>query len=202
MIIKICGLRREEDVSAAVSAGADICGFILSPRFKRYMDPKVLGNIKVPEGVLKAGVFVDESIPYVISAVGDGGVDLIQLHGEEDEDYIRELKEALPGKRVIKVFKVKGHEDIGKANRSSADLILLDSGVGGTGRVFDHSLLSEIERDYILAGGLNEDNVSGAVSNGGPHLMGVDVSSGVETEGVKDPGKMKRFVINARKRSS
>lgn len=200
ILIKFCGLRRSEDVEAAVRAGADLVGFILSPRFRRFIEPSLAGSFEVPEGVRKVGVFVDEPMDYVVSCASY--IDIIQLHGNEDEAYISGLRKRTGGaKKIIKVFIVRDISDIEAANMSSADMVLLDAGVGGTGKQFDHLLLSHVKRDYILAGGLNDANVSPAIEQGGPHLLGVDTSSGVETDGVKDFGKMRRFASEVKNRS-
>ena len=195
--IKFCGLRREEDVKLAASLGADFMGFILSDRFKRYVAPEEVGRLKEFASSAKTvGVFVDEPVDYVISAAKAAKLDMIQLHGSEDEAYIAELKEKT-GRPIIKMIKPVSEDDIITARKSSADLILLDSGAGGTGKAFDWSLAESLERDYVLAGGLNPGNVGDAVRRLKP--FAVDVSSGVEESGIKDFDKMKAFAAEVRK---
>ena len=200
-LVKFCGNRREEDIRFLKEAGGDLAGFILTPGFKRSVEPEFVKTISkaLPENIRKVGVFVNEPVENIIRIAADDIIDMIQLHGDEDEDYIRELKKLAPGRKIIKVFIVKGEDDIRRANESSADLVLLDAGVGGSGKLFDQSLIKGIERDFILAGGLNDGNVARAIENAGPHLIGVDVSSGVETDGYKDREKMIRFSRNAKK---
>ena len=195
--IKFCGLRRDEDVKMAASLGADFYGFILTDRFKRYVAPEEVARLKqyVSSGKT-VGVFVDESVDYVIGTAKTAKLDIIQLHGSEDDSYITEIKEKT-GLPVIKMIKPLSENDIITARQSAADLLLLDSGAGGTGKVFDWSLAERLGRDYILAGGLTPDNAHEAVERLKP--FAVDVSSGVETEGTKDFSKMKAFAAEVRK---
>ena len=196
--IKFCGLRREEDVKFAASLDAGFFGFILSDRFKRYVAPEKVALMKelVPSSAKTVGVFVDEPADYVTAASNTAKLDMIQLHGNESEAYIAEIKEKT-GLPVIKMVKPVSEDDIITARQSIADLILLDSGAGGTGKVFDWSLAEKLGRDYILAGGLTPVNVGDAVERLKP--FAVDVSSGVETEGIKDFSKMKAFAAEVRK---
>ena len=195
--IKFCGLRREEDVKFAASLDADFMGFILSDRFKRFVKPEDVASFRkhVPSNTKTVGVFVDEPEEYVISAAKTAKLDMIQLHGSEDDRYIITIKEKT-GLPVIKMVKPVSESDIIAARQCVADLILLDSGTG-TGKVFDWSLAERLGRDYILAGGLTPDNAAEAVQRLKP--FAVDVSSGVETEGIKDFSKMKAFAAEVRK---
>ena len=196
--IKFCGLRLEEDVKLAASLDADFMGFILSERFRRYVSPDEVSRLKqfVTSRTKTVGVFVDEPEDYVIACAKQADLDMIQLHGCEDDAYIADIKEKT-GLPVIKMIKPVSIDDIITARQSMADLILLDSGAGGTGRVFDWSLAENLGRDYILAGGLTPDNVGYAVKRLKP--FAVDVSSGVETDGSKDSSKMKAFAAEVRK---
>ena len=196
--IKFCGLRREEDVKLAASLDADFFGFILTDRFRRYIAPEEVARLKqfVPASGKTVGVFVDEPEGCVIASAKTAKLDMIQLHGSEDDSYIEEIKEKT-GLPIIKMIKPVSEDDIISARKSTADLILLDSGAGGTGKTFDWSLAEDFGRDYILAGGLTPDNVADAV--GKLHPFAVDVSSGVETEGIKDFSKMKAFAAEVRK---
>ncbi|MCR4776457.1 MAG: phosphoribosylanthranilate isomerase [Saccharofermentans sp.] len=196
--IKFCGLRREEDVKYAASLDAGFFGFILSERFKRYIAPGEIRLLKqfVPSNAKTVGVFVDEPEEYVIACSKEADLDMIQLHGSEDDAYIMSIKEKT-GLPVIKMVKPVSEGDIITARQSKADLILLDSGAGGTGKVFDWSLAETLGRDYILAGGLTPANAGEAVKRLKP--FAVDVSSGVETEEIKDFSKMKAFAAEVRK---
>ena len=196
--IKFCGLRREEDIKFAASLDAGFMGFILTDRFRRFIEPEEAGRLKqfVPASCKTVGVFVDEPLDYVIESAELADLDMIQLHGSEDDAYVAEIKEKT-GLPVIKMIKPETIDDIITARQSLADLILLDSGAGGTGRVFDWSLAEKLGRDYILAGGLTPENVGEAVERLRP--FAVDVSSGVETDGIKDFLKMKAFAAEVRK---
>ena len=121
--------------------------------------------------------------------------DLVQLHGSEDEAYIGRLRERTD-KLIIRAFRVDGEEDIQRAQASTADYVLLDSGSGGTGKAFDRELLARMNRPYFLAGGLDAATVGEAVRRWRPYA--VDVSSGIETDGKKDPEKMRTFVERVR----
>ena len=194
--IKFCGLRREEDVKYAASLDAGFFGFILSQRFKRYVSPVEVCRLKalVPASSRTVGVFVDEPLDYVKECAKTAALDMIQLHGSEDDEYIGKIKE-LTGLPVIKMFKPVTEDDIISARNSTADLILLDAGTG-TGKAFDWNLAEGFGRDFILAGGLAPDNVRSAVEKLSPYA--VDVSSGVETDGIKDYSKMKAFAAEVR----
>ena len=194
--IKFCGLRREEDVKYAASLDAGFFGFILSQRFKRFVSPVEVCRLKalVPASSRTVGVFVDEPLDYVCECTRKAALDMIQLHGSEDDGYIGKIKE-MTGLPVIKMFKPVTEDDIISARKSTADLILLDAGTG-TGKTFDWNLAEGFGRDYILAGGLSPDNVRGAIEKLRPYA--VDVSSGVETDGIKDYSKMKAFAAEVR----
>ena len=118
-----------------------------------------------------------------------------QLHGNEDDIYIKQLRK-LADRPVIKAFHIESTSDMETANRCSADYVLLDSGAG-TGTVFDWKLIQDIKRPYFLAGGLGVDNVETALKL--LHPFAVDVSSGIETDGVKDKTKMAAFIAAVRK---
>ena len=190
--IKLCGMMRPSDVITAKYLGADYVGFVLTEGFRRSVGMGTFCELKgylTGSKVQKVGVFVDEPIEDIIKYYAEM-LDLIQLHGSEDDNYVRSLK-TLIGKPVIKSFTVASEADIEKACRSSADYILLDSGKG-TGKTFDHSLIKDIDRPYFLAGGLNSENVAEAIAE--LHPFAVDASSGIETEGYKDKTKMTAFV--------
>ena len=190
--IKLCGLTREEDVLAANRIRSDNIGFVFWERSRRYLTierAEALREILSPD-ISAVGVFIDEDIDKVQSLLKNKIIDMAQLHGNEDEDYIIRLRETT-GRPVIKAFRIRDIYDVKRAMDSPADLILLDSGAGG-GRVLDWSLLRYADRPYYLAGGLTPDNVAQAVRMLSPYA--VDVSSGIETDGIKDEEKMIRFV--------
>ena len=144
-------------------------------------------------GIRAVGVFVDEPVGKVAESCDF--LDLVQLHGHEDNSYLEKLRE-LTDKPIIRAFRISGHDDFKRAMESNADLILLDSGTG-SGRSFDWDLIGKPERPWILAGGLGPDNVAEAVSRFRPYA--VDLSSGAETDGWKDPEKMRLCVEAVRK---
>ena len=192
--IKICGMMQPGDVITACALGADYIGFILSDGFRRSVGPETFCKLASclddhRSEAKKVGVFVNEPIGNILANYAEM-LDVIQLHGNEDDAYITQLKERA-GKPVIKAFRVTCTDDVRRAQNSRADCVLLDSGTG-TGKLFDHSLIKDIGRPYFLAGGLNPENVAEAI--GALHPFAVDVSSGVETDGRKDPQKMRAFV--------
>ena len=140
------------------------------------------------------GVFVDAPLDTVARLLKDGIIDVAQLHGHEDEEYIKALQN-ISGKPVIRAFRVKNAEDIEAAENSPADMVLLDSGAG-TGTTFDWSTVENVKRPFFLAGGLEPENAQAAVRQ--LHPYGLDVSSGIETDGVKDKSKMEAFAEAAR----
>ena len=148
----------------------------------------------LPE-IQAVGVFVNEHPQEVAKRLENGMIDIAQLHGDEDEAYIKQLR-LLTDKPIIKAFRIETAQDIKIANQSTADYILLDSGAG-TGTIFDWGLVNSIGRQYFLAGGLDACNVADAVKT--LHPFAVDVSSGIETNGVKDKIKMAAFVAAVRK---
>lgn len=191
-LVKICGLTRPEDIDAVNSLSLDMAGFVFYGPSRRCVtrdSARELGSGLDPS-IVKVGVFVDEDPLVIADLVGSGIIDAVQLHGVEDGAYIHGLRRLVDAP-VIKTFLVRDRGDIEAANRSDADYVLLDSGMG-SGRTFDWSLLEDIDRDYILSGGLNPGNIRDAVEM--LHPYGVDVSSGVETDGRKDPLKMSAFL--------
>ena len=196
--LKICGLTCKEDIEAVNGAKPDFAGFIIEvPGRRRSLTAE---QVKVlvkglNEETLPIGVFVDAPPELPISLLRDGTLWAAQLHGNEDEDYIEKIQN-MTGKPVIKAFSIKTREDVEKAKKSSADYILLDHGKGGTGESFDWSLIRNMDRPYFLAGGLNAENVEQAILQ--THPFAVDISSGVETDGVKDPKKITECIRRIR----
>ena len=195
--IKLCGLSRTCDIEAANELRPEYIGFVFAPKSKRYVSPKKATELKqlLHPDIKAVGVFVNESLQNVAELLKNGVIDVAQLHGTESEEYVRELR-TLTDKPIIKAFRVECERDIREANASSADYVLLDSGAG-TGTVFDWNLLSHMQRPYFLAGGLNTENVREAIKKLNPDA--VDVSSGIETNGIKDRTKMAAFVAAVRK---
>lgn len=197
--IKLCGLSSPDDVKAANELMPDYIGFVFAPKSKRYVTPQKAAKLKqmlAPE-IRAVGVFVDEDPEHVAELLRSGIIDIAQLHGGEDDAYIRQLR-SLTDKQitVIKAFRIADMGDIAKAEVSTADFVLLDSGAG-TGTVFDWKLIQGIRRPYFLAGGLDAGNVGAAIR--ALHPYAVDVSSGIETDGAKDRKKMAAFAAAVRK---
>lgn len=197
--IKLCGLSRPCDIRAANELLPDYIGFVFAPKSRRYVSPEKAAELKrmLDPGIRAAGVFVDEQPQVIEALVSRGVIDAVQLHGREDEDYIQDLRKRLGNTRIIQAFSICSEQDAKRAEESSVDMILADSPGGGTGEVFDWTLLSKIRRPYFLAGGLTPDNAGDAVNALAPY--GVDVSSGIETGGEKDRKKMEKFVLAVRR---
>ena len=198
MIVKFCGIRRPEDIRAVNETEPDLVGFILDPTRKRYVSPETISELRkdLDPKIRAVGVFVKVDISVVLKLLRDGIIDIAQLHGNESNDYIDEIHNKT-GATVIKAFGIREGSDIDKVENSRADLVIVDSPGGGTGSAFDWQLLSKIKRPYILAGGLNTDNIDEAIDTLDPY--GVDVSSGIETDGFKDMDKMKAFMAKVKK---
>ena len=195
--IKLCGLSRTQDIQVVNELKPEFVGFVFASKSKRYVSPKQAEALKalLAPDIQAVGVFVNEAPETVAALLNSGIIDMAQLHGDEDEDYIRQLR-SRTGKPIIQAFRVTSQEDVAGAESSIADHILLDSGTG-TGKVFDWTLIQQITRPYFLAGGLGPDKVEQAVNQLAPYA--VDVSSGIESGGVKDPAKMAAFVAAVRK---
>ncbi len=189
--IKFCGLTCEDDISAVNEIMPDYAGFVFAQRSRRYVSreqAQVLRSL-LDKRIKAVGVFVDEDIKTVADMLDRGIIDIAQLHGNEDDDYILRLK-ALTGKPVIKAFRIRTFQDVQSAGSSKADMILLDAGAGD-GRTFDWSLVKQVGRPYFLAGGLCAENAAAAIE--ALHPFALDVSSGIETDGHKDKKKMAAF---------
>lgn len=195
--IKLCGLSRPCDIETVNALHPDYIGFVFFPKSKRNVFPDQALELKklLDPSIQAVGVFVNEPPENIADYLRRGIIDVAQLHGKEDEAYIQKLR-ALTDKPLIQAFRIDTIEDVQRAEKSSADFILLDSGAGGTGTVFDWNLLSDIRRPFFLAGGLGIENVADAIRKLAPY--GVDISSGIETDGFKDPEKMQKFVENVR----
>lgn len=196
MEIKLCGMRREADIQAANDLLVNYIGFVFAKNSKRYITPDNAASMRrqlLPR-IKAVGVFVDEDVKNVAELLNSNIIDVAQLHGNEDEEYIKRLR-ILTDKPIIKAFKIKAREDLVGIASSSANYVLLDSG-SGSGSVFDWDLIKSVERPYFLAGGLNAGNIEEAIRTLRPHA--IDVSSGIEINGYKDIRKMTEFVEKAR----
>lgn len=194
--IKLCGLSRVDDIIVANRLRPDYIGFVFFEKSKRNVTSEQAAALKakLEDGIKAVGVFVSSPIDFVASLLEQGIIDAAQLHGKEDEAYIAELRKRTD-KPIFQAFVVKSEEDVQRANASTADMVLLDSGIG-SGNCFDWQLLSAVKRPFFLAGGLNPENIEEALAVVDPY--GVDVSSGIETGNFKDEKKMETFVEKVR----
>ena len=195
--IKLCGLSRPADIKIVNSLCPEYIGFVFYEKSSRYVTPEKAVELKnlLSDRIKAVGVFVDEPLEKIVDLLDKGIIDIAQLHGNENDEYIKRLRE-LSKRPVIKAFRIKSKEDIKKAEGSLTDFILLDSGQG-SGEAFDWELLRDIKRDYFLAGGLDPYNVKDAVRI--LHPYAVDVSSGIEKDYIKDERLMAAFVSAVRK---
>lgn len=195
-LIKICGLRRRADIDIVNKYKPDFIGFIFAEGRARTITRELAEDLKkalAPE-IKAVGVFVNQDREYIAELLKSGIIDLAQLHGnEEDEDvcYIKKIT----GKPVIKAVSVKTSADIEKYRNSSADYLLLDNGIGGTGQTFDWNEIKSVGKSFFLAGGIDINNVAEAMTKG---ALVIDVSGGVETEGFKDEEKIRELIKKIR----
>lgn len=190
--IKICGLLRREDIDYANLVTPDYIGFVFWEKSRRKVTPKQAAELKNklnPE-IGAVGVFVDAHCEEIISLLEEGIIDMAQLHGEETEEDIQYIR-AVTGKPVMKAVKVRDRYDVEAWLDSSADYLLFDSGMG-SGITFDWELLSGVNREFFVAGGLHTENLSEVLEKLSPYA--VDLSSGVELNGVKNYEKMQAVV--------
>ena len=195
--IKICGLSRPEDVAFVNEAKPDYAGFVIQvPKSIRNVSVQTLYRLRkqLREEIPAVGVFVNAPLDLVVNLCRDKILSYVQLHGQENGEYIKRLKEQTEVP-VIQAFSISSREDVQKAAASQADYPLLDHGRGGTGESFDWSLISHMERPYFLAGGLTSKNVGEAIET--LHPFAVDMSSSVETDGKKDYEKIMAAVAAA-----
>ena len=197
--MKFCGLTRPCDIEAVNEIKPEYIGFVFAKKSKRYVTPQKAMELKKllsPE-ILAVGVFVGEEPEVIARLLENGTIDIAQLHGSEDEEYIRKLK-TMTDKPIIKAIQVTDESTYAetKLPSCSVDYLLLDSGAG-TGTTFDWNKIEKLCKPYFLAGGLSPDNVGEAIEL--LHPYAVDVSSGIEEDGVKSKEKMAAFAAAVRK---
>lgn len=192
MKVKMCGLTRPEDILCANQLRPDYVGFVFWPGSRRFVPREQAALLKtlLSPAIQAVGVFVDSPMEEVAGLLTKGIIDIAQLHGGETEEDICCLQ-AATGRPVIRAVKVHGRSDVETWLDSAADYLLFDSGMG-SGRTFDWGLLEGVNRPYFLAGGLGPDNLEQVLAHGGPY--GIDLSSSLETDGSKDPEKMRRVM--------
>jgi phosphoribosylanthranilate isomerase len=217
MRIKICGLSRNEDIDYVNEGRPDYAGFVFA-QSKRQVTPGAAEHLRsrLAEGIVPVGVFVNAQIDEISALYNNGVISIAQLHGGEDDDYIIKLKEKnndLPVIKVCKFLSIKRKKNSPEKeedkrdfayfayskiiNSKRSDYILIDSGAG-SGKTFNWDLLKKltIEKPWFLAGGINLDNISKALAL---NPFAVDVSSGAETDGIKNREKILQLIAIARK---
>ena len=215
--VKMCGISKVETIPAIVDAKPDYMGLVFAPSKRQVTvdQAKILveelhrGYAKKygsdtehdKNGTIKTvGVFVNETVENLVTIANEANLDAVQLHGDEDEAFIQSLKERT-NVEVWKAVQIRSAADVEKWIDSSADMLLFDAyhkdERGGTGEVFDWSSLDAFERPFMLAGGIDSTNVARAIRTVRPY--GIDISSGIETNGVKDDEKIKAFtkIVNS-----
>ena len=213
--VKMCGISKVETISAVVEAQPDYMGLVFAPSKRQVTvdQAKILvselhkqyanrynrdviqwSNDVVQEFIKTVGIFVNETLDNLVTIATEVNLDAVQLHGDEDEAFIQSLKERT-NVEVWKAVQIRSAADAEAWIDSGADMLLFDAyhkdDRGGTGEVFDWSCLDEFERPFMLAGGIDSTNVARAIRTVRPY--GIDISSGIETEGVKDDEKIKAF---------
>ena len=197
--IKICGLRRPEDVNMMNRLKPDYVGFILAEGRRRTISPETAQSLHagLDPSIASVGVFVNQEPDRILELAGKGIFEAIQLHGQEGPETVRYLKERC-GLPIFKALSVRDGSEADEWQESGVDYLLLDNGIGGTGETFDWSCYGRIPKNIPLwiAGGLNEDNVPEVLTGLAPY--GIDVSGGVETDGYKDEKKAARLIACVR----
>ncbi len=190
--IKICGLYRFEDISYVNETMPDYAGFIINfKKSHRSIDLNTAKTLiaKLDKNITSVCVFVNEPISYIENFKDI--CDVIQLHGDETNDYIHQLRQKTPKTIIWKAFKIKNESDLIKAKNCNADMVLLDNGYG-TGEVFDWGIITDFDRPFILAGGITTQNALSAIKKFAPFAL--DVSSGVEENKIKNLEKIKQII--------
>ena len=192
--IKICGIKRLKDIEIVNKYLPDYIGFVFAQSKRKVTHDlafKLRDNLN--PNIIPVGVFVDSPVDEVVELFSDGVIEIAQLHGSESEEYIQELKKKTGGRlKIIKAIEISQSTDLTYYDNSSADYLLFDSGKG-SGRTFDWDLIrKDIKKEFFLAGGLSSSNVMDAIGKFNPYA--VDLSSSLETDGVKDENKIKEIM--------
>jgi len=239
--VKICGLRRREDIEAVNRLKPEYIGFVFYEKSRRNVTEEEAMALRkaLDPDIISVGVFVDAEPELILRLVKKGIISVAQLHGHETEEYIEKLKKKLEkdsggynGRspegggisskpeddikareaepehekdfehekefKVMKAFLIRSEKDLQAARETKADYILFDNGLG-SGETFNWEILKDFRKPYFLAGGLTDANVTGAIQRLSPYA--VDISSGVETDGYKDPDKIKSFIDAVRRKN-
>lgn len=209
--VKICGLRREEDICCVNAYLPDYIGFVFYPESKRYVTGEQAQKLKekLDPRIRAVGVFVNADPDEVIALLQKNIIDIAQLHGQESEEQLRKIREQT-GKPVIRAVKVTEETNLQEAYQTDADYILLDNGMG-SGKLFPWDVIlkqlaqEELQgkicrKPFFLAGGISPENMERAAEAFRPYAL--DLSSSVETDGVKDPEKIRKLMETIRKRGT
>ena len=198
--LKLCGMRRRQDIDYVTEYRPDYVGFILSDGFRRSVGLGTFCELAscLDKAIKRVGVFVNEPIENLLKYYPEE-LDVFQLHGDEDEKYIEQLRGNIPEScEIWKAVRVKSTADIERWNGSAADKLLLDAfqegAVGGTGKTADWDLIkaAKIEKPFFAAGGINAENFTEAATALQPYV--IDLSGGIETDGVKDKAKIAEII--------
>ncbi|WP_296879432.1 phosphoribosylanthranilate isomerase [uncultured Methanobrevibacter sp.] len=192
--IKICGLRRLEDISIVNRYKPDYVGFVFADS-KRKVSHDFAYEMKsnLSSDIVPVGVFVDADIGEIVELFDRGIIEIAQLHGLESEDYINKLRENTNGElKIINAIEMSDEKDLLEYDNSISDYLLLDSGKG-SGKTFDWGLIrKDLNKEFFLAGGINISNIADAIEEFNPYA--IDLSSGVETDGFKDENKIEEIM--------
>jgi len=192
--IKICGLKRLEDIEMVNTYKPDYIGFVFADT-KRKVSHKLASELKanLDSDIISVGVFVDAPKEEILKLFNEGTIEIAQLHGSESEDYIIDLKESTNNElKIINAIEMSEDTDLLSYDSSNADYLLLDSGKG-SGKTFDWRLIrKDLKKDFFLAGGLNSENITGAIEQFNPYA--VDLSSSLEVDGFKNEDKIKEIM--------
>ena len=198
--IKICGLTRKEDIESVNRWLPDYIGFVFcKSRRQVTAEQAALLKADLDNRIKAAGVFVNEPLNSIIKLCKCRIIDVVQLHGDEDEAYISNLKAQIDCP-VIKAVRVQSSEQILQTEKLSCDFLLLDTyqkgQYGGSGETFDYAMIPILQKRFFLAGGLDGSNIAEAIRKCNPY--GVDISSGLETDGLKDESKIRQIIQTVR----
>lgn len=197
--LKFCGMRRPQDIEYANECRPDYVGFILSDGFKRSVTAEEFSVLQkgLDQNIKKVGVFVNEPLVNILNREYNKSLDVIQLHGNETDDYIKTLRKDFSGE-IWKAVRAKSPEDIERYTWGHIDKLLIDSfsedSAGGTGVRINTDVVTaaEISKPFFIAGGITAENIGEIIEKTRP--FGVDISSGIETDGMKDLQKMKSII--------
>ncbi len=203
--VKVCGMRDPANIALIAECAPDYMGFIFVPSSLRFvantLQPETIRALS--PSIVSVGVFQNEELATVVRLVNHYQLKAVQLHGEEDFRYARELRKALPGVQILKAVSVRSATDVTNQNAiTNVDVIVFDNSKGGSGENFNWAFLSEYrgETPFLVAGGIGTDNIVALREQGQSwrHFLGVDVNSKVEeSPGIKSMTKVRALIAKA-----